>query len=191
MSVVWSGRNPVRRVDPTEFARLERAFAADVEAWLLPSSRDHDASVWNYRIRMVRAMIGRFRGSAHFVCMLGASVTGLAVADNGTANVIRLKALSTHPGQQGAGSLLIEHIVNDWPAPVAEVRLTTLDEARAFYMRLGFLSLERNQMCLDLARSPQWEWAEGRWRLKAYANLPRFATWSEEASPLPPKARLQ
>ncbi|CAH1662796.1 hypothetical protein CHELA1G11_12140 [Hyphomicrobiales bacterium] len=190
MRVSWGSQVPVRRVGLREFARLEEALAADTATWLLPSSLDGDARVWNHRIRTIRGMTGLFNGSAYFACVLGPYVAGLAIVSCGQADGLYLQLLLTHPGQQGAGSLLIEHIVNDWPRPVAEVRLTTLVRARDFYLRLGFLPLQENQMRLDLRRSPQWERVGGRWRLKAYAHLTYFATWSDDISPLPPKAPL-
>ncbi|CAH1672226.1 MULTISPECIES: GNAT family N-acetyltransferase [unclassified Chelatococcus] len=188
MPVIWGSQAPVRRVDVREFARLEEALAADASAWLLPRSQDADARAWNHRIRTIRGMTGLFNGSAYFACTLGPHVAGVAIINSRHAEYLYLELLLTHPGQQGAGSLLIEHIVNDWARPVTEVRLATLVRARDFYLRLGFLPLQENQMRLDLRGSPQWEQAGGRWRLKAYAHLANFATWSDETSPLPPKA---
>jgi hypothetical protein len=89
--------------------------------------------------------------------------------------------LSSHPGSSGAGEIVIEKAVN-----VSEecgkgglVKLYAVEGAvgfyESFYEKLGFESIDENQMKLRPRAENGWvRLSDGKWRLKKYPSSTQF-----------------
>jgi GNAT superfamily N-acetyltransferase len=188
MPFVWLPASPVRQVDGTEFSRLCSTFRQDTDGWLLPHASSEEQREWNERINMAHVLSDWAFGTDFFACLVRSRPVGLAAVNHSDLPGVHISALVAHPGQQGAGSILVEHIVNCWPPESLQLDLVTLLETRLFYQRLGFEPAARNTMRLDVTKSPRWRRSGGRWRLTAYAHLPNYAAFIEkdEDWPTPP-----
>ncbi|MFC7400247.1 GNAT family N-acetyltransferase [Chelatococcus sp. GCM10030263] len=175
MPFLWSRTSPIRQVTPVEFSRLCDAFQQDLIEWFVLGARSQEQLKWNNRIAAALALSKFSFGSDYFTCVIGRKPVGIAAVTRTDGCYIDIGLLATHPGQQGAGSILIEHIVNFWPPQSFHLELAPLSDARPFYLRLGFETLGSRDMRLDVTKSPQWVRLGGKWRLAAYVHLPFYA----------------
>jgi GNAT superfamily N-acetyltransferase len=180
MPFVWLPKSPVRKVESAEFSRLCLAFRRDTAAWLVPHASSEEQRQWNERISMAHLLSDWAFGSDYFACLVGSRPVGLAAVERSDAPSISVSVLVAHPGQQGAGSILVEHIVNCWPPQSLRLELVSLVETRLFYQRLGFEPVIKNEMRLEVAKSPRWIRVDGKWRLAAYAHLPNYGAFIEK-----------
>jgi len=180
MPYVWLPASPVRQVDGKEFSRLCSVFKHETVGWVLPHASSEEQRQWNERISMANVLSELAFGTDFFACLLHSRPVGLAAVDRSDQPGVHIGTLIAHPGQQGAGSILVEHIVNCWPPGSLQLELVTLLESRPFYQRLGFEPMARNKMRLDVTKSPRWVRSGGRWRLTAYRHLPNHAAFIEK-----------
>ncbi|MBX3536191.1 MAG: GNAT family N-acetyltransferase [Chelatococcus sp.] len=169
MTQRWLARPPIRPIGQSEFHRLRAAFRHEIGLWRCQGDEnDPHIKVWNYRIGSTRFLTHIGLGDVHFGYFFGESMVGL-ISITLSADIGTVETLMSHPGQQGAGSMLIEHAVNALPS-IRMLKLVSLDASRGFYERLGFVRAGR-AMELDVTRSDAWQRVDGRWRIAAYVNL--------------------
>jgi hypothetical protein len=180
MRFAWSQTSPIRQVEWEEFRSLCCAFGDDLNDWVVLGARSQEQMSWNDRIASALALSTFAFGTDYFACIIGRRPVGLVAATRTDSGTVDIGMIMTHPGQQGAGSILIEHIVNSWPPQSFRLELFPLSDARPFYRRLGFEVFGLNYMHLDVTKSTQWVRLGGKWRLAAYVHLPFYAAFVED-----------
>jgi hypothetical protein len=145
--------------------------------------------LWNSRIssttRLLDLMDKSFEkpASDYYIAeyrLKGAAI-GLIVAKR--QSPVYIEYLLTHPGSQGAGGILIEHIIRksikEWGGH-GNIELDSLDEDSSFaYQALGFTMNEANctgggEMTLTPASSPTWKLVDGVYVLAKASVSERF-----------------
>ncbi|MBS7699404.1 MULTISPECIES: GNAT family N-acetyltransferase [unclassified Chelatococcus] len=168
MDLRWLPQPPIRAIDDHEFDRVRVAFRHELDLWRCRGeTNDPAAKAWNFRIGSTRMLTHFDRGEFHFGYFFGQGAIGL-ISITVSDDIGTVEILMTHPGQQGAGSTLIEHAVNAIPG-MRRLKLRSSPESRGFYERLGFLR-DGHVMELDLESTSAWRRVNGRWRIAAYAS---------------------
>jgi hypothetical protein len=179
----WVTEPPIVFVPWGEVAERVRVFQANLKDWGSVDGRTELAGRMNAH-----------RGSASFIAELiekklsppytpvfeyrvaGQPIALMQFDMQGSGGMLEIKNVTTHPGSEGAGGIMVEYALNKVTSYNAQASnemfepgclfLESLnDNSTAAYVALGFESAGKKDMVLNAAKSSKWAQADGKWRL--------------------------
>jgi hypothetical protein len=200
--IKWINGPPIVAIeDREEFETLCLQFMRSTRKWKTPlPARGAQAEKWNTRI-ISGILIARqaltwansrwAAGNQSFSAyMLRGKPIGLMVtSEKQRRGVIYINFLTTHPGSENGGSILVEHAVNlsERAGYDGRVELETLNWAStAAYTALGFVEIadRDGKMKLVPSESDRWVKVGQEWRLTKHQDRRTFAGPAGRSEPL-------
>jgi hypothetical protein len=186
-AITWINEPPIVEIDDDmEFEALSGQFMRETMTWREPTTTDEQIKRWNARINRGIGIAGSageyiMRGGddkGAFAYMLFGTPVGLMVTSKSKASrLIEVKFLTTHPGSESGGGILIEHAVNlsENAGYQGCLELEAKEASAMAYKALGFVATGGGNMKLVPSQSDKWVKVSQVWRLKKYAERQTFA----------------
>lgn len=188
-AITWINEPPILRIeDDGEFEALCSQFMRETMAWREPKPTDEQGETWNARINRGIGIAGSageyisMRGGdddkeAFAYMLLGAPVGLMVTSKSNIDRLIQVKFLTTHPGSESGGGILIEHAVNlsEKAGYRGCLKLEANKASIMTYKALGFVETGGGNMRLAPVESDKWVQVGQMWRLKEYTERSTFA----------------
>jgi len=175
----------IRDIEPHEAHSKIQKIKDDIKNnWQLAESGSNDIVLWNKKAAaayesadLVQETTTRIAdgesGNQFTACFINDEVAGVMAwtRDPGTPGLY-IDSIFSHPGVRGAGTALMEHLVNmsEYMGEKGIINLDVMDpDAANIYARLGFTvsgTVLDMHLCPDSTKGPWKKTSEGEWRFE-------------------------
>jgi len=174
MEYVWINDAPIRRIKKkNEFVSMVKRFKTIYYKNRINNEDVNDIN-WELRQLSTDGRIGTFedhtfvKSNDYYVYEFGGEPIGLMILQRKQGSVEILE-LVTSPLSGNAGDQLVEFAVNQSANGVVTL-VASGQQARSFYLYLGFKADGGSLLTLNPATSPTWEKVGNTWKRKKYKD---------------------